>query len=129
MCPESASPFEEFFERNAYPGRGLAIGLDDAGRATALYWVTGRSTASRQRGAHIDGTDVVIGPASEDGAHPDPLRHYRALRTTALGVIVGNGSHVADIAEQVAHGTTFAAALASHDYEPDPRFTLHESRE
>jgi len=120
MRSERAKSFENFFERNAYPGRGLALGLDDAGRATALYWVTGRSNVSRQRRAHIDGTDVMIGPASEDGACLHPLLHYRALRTTALGVIVGNGSHVTDIAEQVAYGATFAAALAAHDYEPDP---------
>ncbi|MGO9872179.1 MAG: IMP cyclohydrolase [Acidimicrobiia bacterium] len=126
MCPERAQSFQEFFERNAYPGRGLAIGLDDAGRANALYWVTGRSTASRQRRAQINGTDVVIGAASEDGAHLDPLRHYRALWTTTSGVILGNGSHVTDIAEQIAHGTTFAAALAAHGYEPDP--PLHTPR-
>jgi IMP cyclohydrolase len=121
MCSERAESFQDFLERNAYPGRGLAIGLDDADRATALYWVTGRSTASRQRRAHISGADVMIGPASEeDGAHLHPLLHYRALRTTALGVIVGNGSHVTDIAETVAQGEPFAAALAAHDSEPDP---------
>jgi IMP cyclohydrolase len=119
MCAESAKSFPDLLERNAYPGRGLAIGLDDSGRATALYWVTGRSTASRQRRAHIDGTDVMIVP-EEVGAHLHSLRHYRALRMTASGVIVGNGSHVSDIAEQISQGATFAAALADHDYEPDP---------
>jgi len=113
--------FQDFLERNAYPGRGLAIGLDDARRTTGLYWVTGRSTESRQRRGRMNGTDVVIGPASaEDGADADPLRHYRALRTTTSAVMVGNGSHVDDIAERVTEGATFATALTAHDYEPDP---------
>jgi IMP cyclohydrolase len=121
MRSQRAGSLQDLLMPNAYPGRGLAIGLDGAGRATALYWATGRSTASRRRKARIDGPDVVIGPAAPaDSARLHPLRHYRALRTTGSGVIVGNGSHVSDIAEQLVQGATFAAALAAHDYEPDP---------
>jgi len=66
MCSERAASFHDFLERNAYPGRGLAVGLNDAGCATTLYWVTGRSAAARHRRTHVDGTDVVIGPMSEE---------------------------------------------------------------
>jgi IMP cyclohydrolase len=99
-----------------YPGRGLLVGRTDYG-LVALYWVTGRSEASRQRRFVPRGTELHI--ESTSGAHDDPLRHYEAAGIFGRYLVVGNGRHVGEIgAGLVDHSA--AALIESLDPEPDP---------
>jgi IMP cyclohydrolase len=101
-----------------YPGRGVAIGRDVDGVPFAAYWLTGRSPASQQRELVVSEYEIVVqdirGEASDD------LRHYTAAIRTEDWVLVGNGSHVHELA--AAHGdcVDLQVVLRNIDYEPDP---------
>jgi IMP cyclohydrolase len=99
-----------------YPGRGLLIGRTDYG-LVALYWVTGRSEASRRRQFVPRGTELHIEDTAGDG--DDPLRHYQAAGIFGTQLVVGNGRHVAEIGLGLADqpGSTLLELL---DPEPDP---------
>jgi IMP cyclohydrolase len=99
-----------------YPGRGLVVGRTDYG-LVALYWVTGRSEASRRRRFVPRGTGLHI--EDSDGAGDDPLRHYRAAGIFGRHLVVGNGRHVDEIGRGLAELPT-EALLGSLEPEPDP---------
>lgn len=77
-----------------YPGRGLLVGRTDYG-LVSLYWITGRSEASRQRQFIPRGIELQVEDASE--ANEDPLRHYQAAGIFGRYLVVGNGRHVEEI--------------------------------
>ena len=119
-----AASLQDLLRRSAYPGRGLAVGVDIDGFATAIYWVTGRSSASQNRRAFVEGTNVRVGPSEQEDGPSDPLRHYTCLMPVGNGVVVGNGSHVGSLAAAVVRGSSFSTELLLHDSEPDaPIFT------
>jgi IMP cyclohydrolase len=99
-----------------YPGRGLLVGRTDYG-LVALYWVTGRSEASRQRQFVPRGTELHIEASS--GVEDDPLRHYQAAGIFGRHLVVGNGRHVAEIGVGLADRPA-QELLESLDPEPDP---------
>ncbi|PRB43009.1 hypothetical protein CQ020_05810 [Arthrobacter sp. MYb23] len=102
-----------------YPGRGLVLGLDVQGVAFGLYWLTGRSSASQQRRIQLNESSVVVQDLT--GGPTDELRHYTAAVRDSHAVILGNGSHVEEIWDDVQTDTTFEEAHRKIDYEPDPR--------
>jgi IMP cyclohydrolase-like protein len=102
----------------AYPGRGLMVGRTADGAAFELYWITGRSDASRARRAVREGTAVDVRPTGDSGP-ADPLRHYRAMCRVPGWAVLGNGDHVAPVASALAAGSDLLAALRPHDVEPD----------
>lgn len=120
--------------RTAYPGRGLAVGCSADGAASVqLYWITGRSSRSRNRRLvrEPDGTVRAVAAGAGAGAPAAPgggasLILYPATavaRAAAAGGalhVVGNGDHTATIAAGLAGGDSFAAAFARRDVEPDP---------
>jgi IMP cyclohydrolase len=100
-----------------YPGRGLIVGRTDYG-LFSIYFVTGRSKASRQRKFVTDGTtDLRIEDSS--GAGDDPLRHYRAAGIFGRFLVVGNGRHVDSIGDALANQTV-AETFTALEPEPDP---------
>lgn len=108
----------------AYPGRGLMVGRTADGAAFELYWITGRSEASRNRQAIREGTAVDIGPAAgpegaDEPGPADPLRHYRAMCRVLGWAVLGNGDHVTPVAAELAAGADLLAALRPHAFEPD----------
>lgn len=112
--------FDEFVRRYPYPGRVIVVGQDVAGVRFAAYWLTGRSPESRSRRFTI-GADALDVHDVSPGAENDPLRHYTAITRAAAGrVVVGNGTHVAEITALLDKGVNAFDALAGLEYEPDP---------
>ena len=101
-----------------YPGRGLVLGSDIRGVAFGLYWLTGRSHASQQRRIQLAESTVVVQDLT-DGPR-DELRHYTAAVRNSRAVMLGNGTHVLDVWDDVEAGATFDEAHRKIDYEPDP---------
>lgn len=101
-----------------YPGRGVAIGRDSDGVPFAAYWLTGRSAASQQRELVVSEYEIVVQDVR--GAATDELRHYTAAIRDEEWVIVGNGTHVSELAGTHADCVDLQVALRNLDYEPDP---------
>lgn len=103
-----------------YPGRGIAHHVDADGRGGWIYFLTGRSATSRHRRISAIGGALIVEPTEPD-ATSDVLRHYPcARRIHGGGLIIGNGTHVDDIAAALARGETIEAIAATIDPEPDP---------
>ena len=101
-----------------YPGRGLIIFRTEGEGLCAVYWLTGRSAASRSRLLVGDGPNLVV--TNLLGVANDPLRHYRAARRDGLQHIVGNGDHVDTLAAELNDGAAPFDALRTLNPEPDP---------
>lgn len=91
-----------------------------------LYFLTGRSEASKRRSLHFEAGRLSVVPT--DGDADDRLRHYDCAvpvpgampESVARGLVIGNGDHVELIAERLGAGVSVEAALAGIDPEPDP---------
>jgi IMP cyclohydrolase len=106
---------------NPYPGRGLVLAATPASPLVG-YFVTGRSSASREREIKLAGEALVVAPLGE-GAD-DPLRHYAAARQSADWLVCGNGRQVDTVLERLEAGAAPAIALTHLEHEPDdPIFT------
>ncbi len=106
------------FDLPGYPGRGVAVHRHHDGRLEWIYFLSGRSDASRQRILQAEADRVTV-VATHSGRH-DPLRHYSCVRVVGHHLVVGNGDHVDRLAE-VLHDTGDIAALVEQiDPEPDP---------
>jgi len=101
-----------------YPGRGLLVHVDRRGVVGWIYFVTGRSGASRQRMVQQAGNALFIRPSV--GNPTDDLRHYACARSFDDRLVVGNGDHVDALASGLQAGETLAAAICSIHPEPDP---------
>lgn len=106
-----------------YPGRGLVVGRLASGAAFVVYFLTGRSAASRARELRVNGpSDVEV--ADTSGGPTDSLRHYRAVVQRGSWLVVGNGDHVEPLAEALSAGTPASDAWSVQTFEPDsPIFT------
>ncbi len=107
------------FHLSPYPGRGVVVGTDADGRAFWVYFVTGRSPASRRRSLRIVGPALMVEPLDAD-APPDELRHYACVQANGPYVVVGNGAHVSDIAGRLDHGESLDRVYDDLVPEPDP---------
>lgn len=123
------------FELPPYPGRGIAVHRHHDGGLEWIYFLTGRSEASRRRVLHAEDDRVLVVPTDEAAA-PDPLRHYACVRAVGQVLVVGNGDHVDQIADAFvpdAHrpaieledddhsdATTLGDAARACEPEPDP---------
>jgi IMP cyclohydrolase len=84
----------------------------------AAYWLTGRSPASQQRELVVSAQEIVVQELGGGGA--DELRHYTAAIRDEDWFIVGNGTHVSELAGTRADCVDLQVALRNIDYEPDP---------
>ena len=114
---------------NAYPGRGIVLGLAPSGKkALIAYFIMGRSANSRNRVFEpIDGgiRTVAADPAKLEDPH---LIIYNAVLTLRETTVVTNGDQTDTIARfmngNLFPGYSFEAALATRTYEDDaPNFT------
>lgn len=109
-------------ETNAYPGRGIIIGLTpDGTRYLQVYWIMGRSENSRNRIFVPEENGFLRTEARDPAKLSDPsLIIYYPLRHEGGAHIVTNGDQTDTVWEALRSGGTFEQALATRTYEPDP---------
>lgn len=104
-------------EQNAYPGRGLAVARTSADGLCVVYFMTGRSLASRDRVLVREGDSVHA--RSRSSSEHDPLRHYRAVAVGPQWCVIGNGDQVDTIVAKL-ESMSPPEAVQGIEYEPDP---------
>jgi len=105
--------------RRTYPGRGCLVARNGTGSVSFVYFLTGRSPASRARTLRrLPSGDLAVVDAAGKGT--DPLRHYLAGMQRGSWVLVGNGDHVEAMGNALAAGQDPLRAWTSHTFEPDP---------
>ena len=110
---------------NPYPGRGLVLGRTADGAAwLQLYWIMGRSANSRNRVFVADGATLRTEPFDAAAVEDPSLILYDAMLEVGRAYVVSNGDQTRTIADALARGGSFEAALATREREPDaPNYT------
>ncbi len=110
---------------NEYPGRGIVLGMDDAGEHLVIaYFIMGRSENSRNR-IFLEKEGGIITKAYDESKMVDPsLIIYAPVRTLGDTTIVTNGDQTDTVYDFLAQGKTFEEALRTRTFEPDaPNYT------
>ena len=110
---------------NAYPGRGIVLGITpDGKKSVAAYFIMGRSVNSRNR-VFIEEADGIRTEAHDPSLMQDPsLIIYHPVREIARSLIVTNGDQTDTIRDGMERGETFEAALRTRKFEHDgPHWT------
>ena len=120
---------------NAYPGRGIVLGVSpDGKKAVAAYFIMGRSVNSRNRIFALE-PDGIRTEAHDPSLMKDPhLIIYHPVREVGSGLIVTNGDQTDTIWEYLASGESWEAALRTRVFEDDgpnwtPRISGLQSRD
>ena len=105
---------EQELSSNAYPGRGIVLGLTpDGTHAVAAYFIMGRSVNSRNRVFVEDGEGIPT-PALDPSKLSDPsLIIYAPVRVLGNKTIVTNGDQTDTIYEGMDQQMTFEQSLRS----------------
>ena len=110
---------------NAYPGRGIVLGLTPSGKkAVIAYFIMGRSANSRNRVF-----DPIPGGIRTMAADPAKLEDpsliiYNPVLTLGNSHIVTNGDQTDTVYDFMKEGKTFEEALRTRTIEPDgPNWT------
>ena len=115
----------EKLSTNAYPGRGIILGITPDGKnAVAAYFIMGRSVNSRNR-VFIQENDGIRTEAHDPALMKDPhLIIYHPVREAGCGLIVTNGDQTDTIWEYLSKGESWEAALRTRQFEDDgPNWT------
>jgi len=115
----------EKLSTNAYPGRGIVLGVTPDGKnAVAAYFIMGRSVNSRNRVFSLE-PDGIRTEAHDPSLMKDPhLIIYHPVREAGCGLIVTNGDQTDTIWEYLARGESWEAALRTRMFEDDrPNWT------
>lgn len=110
---------------NAYPGRGIVLGLAPSGKkALIAYFIMGRSANSRNR-IFAEEPDGIRTQAADPARMEDPsLIIYHPVRQMGRGLIVTNGDQTDTILEFLKQGLPMEQALRTREFEPDgPNWT------
>ena len=110
---------------NAYPGRGIVLGMTPNGKqSVAAYFIMGRSVNSRNR-VFIEEPDGIRTEAYDPSKLEDPsLIIYHPVREVGRGLIVTNGDQTDTILEYLERGLPMEQALRTQEFEPDgPNWT------
>ena len=116
---------EQELRENAYPGRGIVVGLSEDGKkAITAYFIMGRSSNSRNRVFVEDGEGIRT-QAFDPSKMEDPsLIIYSPVRVLGTQTIVTNGDQTDTVYEGLKKGMSFEEALRSREFEPDgPNYT------
>ena len=116
---------EEELKGNAYPGRGIVIGLtEDGTKAVTAYFIMGRSSNSRNRVFVTEGEGIRT-EAFDPAKLEDPsLIIYAPVRVLGNRTIVTNGDQTDTVYDGLDGELTFEQALRTREFEPDgPNFT------
>ena len=115
----------ENLKNNAYPGRGIIIGLSpDGKKAVTAYFIMGRSENSRNRVFVEDGEGIRT-EAYDPSKLLDPsLIIYAPVRVLGNKIIVTNGDQTDTIFDLMDKQMTFEQSLRGREFEPDgPNYT------
>ena len=115
----------EKLSTNAYPGRGIVLGVTpDGKKSVAAYFIMGRSVNSRNR-IFVQEPDGIRTEAHDPSLMKDPhLIIYHPVREAGCGLIVTNGDQTDTIWEYLARGESWEAALRTRMFEDDgPNWT------
>jgi len=106
---------------NAYPGRGIVLGLTPDGRhLVQVYWIMGRSPASQNRVLMREG-EAVKSESLDPALVPNPaLLIYYPVRRAGTYHVVTNGDQTETIVDALGRGQGFEDALRTREFEPDP---------
>ena len=110
---------------NAYPGRGIILGMTPDGKKAAIaYFIMGRSENSRNRIFVAEGSGLRT-QAFDSAKLADPsLIIYAPVRVLGEHTIVTNGDQTDTVYDFMADGKTFEEALRTRTFEPDaPNYT------
>jgi len=112
---------DEMLRANAYPGRGIILGLSgDGSRCVLMYFIMGRSVNSRNR-VFEKTNDGIRTKAHDPAKMADPsLVIYNPVRSFDGRTIVTNGDQTDTIYESLTSGRDFRSALLTREFEPDP---------
>ena len=116
---------KEKLSTNAYPGRGIVLGITpDGKKSVAAYFIMGRSVNSRNRVFALE-PDGIRTEAHDPSLMKDPhLIIYHPVRQVGSGLIVTNGDQTDTIWEYLARGESWEAALRTRMFEDDgPNWT------
>ena len=116
---------KEKLSTNAYPGRGIVLGVTpDGKKSVAAYFIMGRSVNSRNRIFALE-PDGIRTEAHDPSLMKDPhLIIYHPVREAGCGLIVTNGDQTDTIWEYLARGENWEAALRTRMFEDDgPNWT------
>ena len=108
-------------QHNPYPGRGILLGRTEDNRALIAYFIMGRSENSRNR-VFTEKDGGIITEAFDPAKLADPsLIIYAPVRVLGKETtIVTNGDQTDTVYDALAAGRTFADALRTRTFEPDP---------
>ncbi len=115
----------EELRSNAYPGRGIIIGLSEDGTsAVTAYFIMGRSENSRNRVFVTDGEGIRTQAFDESKLTDPSLIIYAPVRVLGNKTIVTNGDQTDTIYEGMNNQLTFEQTLRTREFEPDaPNYT------
>ncbi len=125
MLIKTANKNAEHLKKNAYPGRGIVLGVTPNGeKLVQIYWIMGRSENSRNR-VFVEETGFVRTKAFDESKLSDPsLIIYYPLKTLGCYHIISNGDQTDTVYDYLNKGSSFEEALMTREFEPDaPNFT------
>ena len=111
----------DYLRQRPYPGRGIVLGRSSDGKsAVIVYFIMGRSENSRNR--IFEATeDGIRTRAFDESKMTDPsLIIYHPVRRAGRGIVVTNGDQTDTVRDYLLQGRTFAEALRTRCFEPDP---------
>lgn len=121
----NAVDIKKELKENAYPGRGIVLGMDAAGKHGVIaYFIMGRSENSRNRVFEVQ-EDGIRTQAFDPAKLTDPsLVIYAPVRVFEENTVVTNGDQTDTVVEFLKAGKTFEEALRTRTFEPDaPNYT------
>ncbi len=115
----------ERLNSNAYPGRGIILGMSsDSKHMVQVYWIMGRSENSRNRIFEEENGFVRTKAFNESKLVDPSLIIYYPVKYYHDWHIVSNGNQTDTIFEALKRGGSFESALNTRYFEPDaPNFT------
>ncbi len=117
--------FESDLSSNAYPGRGIMLGITaDGTKAVIAYFIMGRSENSRNRIFVEDGEGIRTQAFDESKLVDPSLIIYAPVRVLGNRTIVTNGDQTDTVYDLMNAEQTFEQSLKTRTFEPDdPNFT------
>ena len=116
---------EKELSENAYPGRGIVIGVSEDGKkAVTAYFIMGRSSNSRNRVFVEDGEGIRTEAFDPSKLEDPSLIIYAPVRVLGNKTIVTNGDQTDTIVDYLKQGKSYFEALRTREFEPDaPNYT------